>query len=90
MADVQPDVDAIYRMSRKTPFLFRRSKKGNKVTFSSRPHLGGNLYAADRAKPPIPYKPSGNDDKAMEEIRAKQSEAIERENKVRYEDTIGN
>jgi hypothetical protein len=45
--------------------------EGNKVTFSSRPHLGGNLYAADRAKPPIPYKPSGNDDKVMEEIRAK-------------------
>ena len=45
--------------------------EGNKVTFSSRPYLGGNLYAADRAKPPIPYKPSGNDDKVMEEIRAK-------------------
>ena len=37
LADIQPDVDAIYRMSRKTPFLFKRTKKGdhkNKLFFS--------------------------------------------------------
>ena len=34
LADIQPDVDAIYRMTHQTPFLFKRTQKGKvKMTF---------------------------------------------------------
>ena len=56
--------------------------QGAKVC-SSRPYLGGNLYAADRVKPSVPFKPTGNEDKVIEEIRAKKIEIEERDSKVK-------
>lgn len=36
----------------------------------TRPYLGGNLYAAERVKPPVPWKPNTKEAKAMEEVKA--------------------
>jgi hypothetical protein len=40
----------------------------------SRPSLGANLYAADREKPQVPWKPNVSEDKAMEEAKAEREE----------------
>lgn len=42
---------------------------------TTRPHLGNNLYAADREKPPVPWKPNTKEAKAMEEVKAKVNQA---------------
>ena len=34
LADVQPDVDAIFRMTQKTPFVFQQTKLTSKLHFS--------------------------------------------------------
>jgi hypothetical protein len=46
LADMQPDVDAIYRMTQKTPFLFRRTPQSNFLRVS-----------APCASPPPPQPP---------------------------------
>jgi hypothetical protein len=33
LADIQPDVDAIYRMTQETPFMFRRKQKCKQTLF---------------------------------------------------------
>ena len=40
----------------------------------TRPQLGCNLYAADRDKPVVPYKPNNQEDKMHEEVKAQREE----------------
>lgn len=36
---------------------------------ATRPHLGGNIYAAERKPLPIPWKPNTQADKEIETIK---------------------
>ena len=40
---------------------------------TTQPHLGTNMYAADREKPPIPQKIEEIEDKGIEEARVKRA-----------------
>ena len=44
---------------------------------TTRPHLGTNMYAADREKPPIPWKPNSQEDAELERIRIQKAKVAE-------------
>jgi len=45
------------------------------MQLTTKPHLGTNMYAADREKPPVPLKLNEPEDSALEEARVKKAEA---------------
>ena len=41
--------------------------KTQDLKLPTRPNIGANLYAVDREKPEVPFRPNNSDDKELEE-----------------------
>ena len=49
----------------------------NRTAMTTRPHLGANMYAENRAQPPIPWKPDTVEDQELEKIRVEKAKVEE-------------
>ena len=48
-----------------------------RISNTTRPHLGANMYAEERKKPTPPWKPNTVEDAELEKIRAEKAKVAE-------------
>ncbi len=60
-----------------------------RLAIATRPHLGANIYAAERKPLPIPWKPNTQADQEIEQIKIKKAKAAENAAKNQEEENKG-